>query len=779
MLDIQYVDNAIHIRSRDSDGNRIEKIDDTWHPYFFIPHDAVFYDTRGYANIDDSRLYKTIDGDIVKKVLFINDNVRRGYSKKFKNQSWEADVKPEQRYLLDKYKSIPDVKPKLLALDIETDSQYAFPTAESAQYPITCITVLDSFERICKTFVWREDQKPRVENKYGSEIHYYDNEYMMIGDFIEYVEKVDPDIITGWNVDAYDMQYIVNRCARLGIDYRDMSPYHEMEYSYKFGRTIIKGRHVIDGLEIYKKLIFWRGSREAMKESNSLDAVAERHMGQHKKKMKHSITTVWLEDLEELIEYNIIDVVLVLDLIEELKLFDILDELRHLCNSTWEVINHNSLLLDYYCLRYAHDVLDVILPSKRYDRERENYPGAHVFDPPEGIFPNIGVFDIKSMYPNIMIQFNLSPETVCEKGKGKYKIDDVGFKKKKGFAVHIIEELTNQRVKYKELVAKIKENDNYDESEYFRYEFRQINYKVLINSFYGAMAYPSFRLYNKDVPKSVTWTGREMLMWTKEVIEKHGFKVIYGDTDSVFVSFGEGDMCDKLVECFKLLDVINKSYDEFAKKLGADGNNRMEIEFEKLYETCIFVGVKKRYIGRTSWKGHPKVTMDSTGFESRRNDTPLWAHGKLIEFYNKLLDREKKEDVETFIRDCMEDIKVQLPDDIGISIKLGRSLDEYVKSNPMHVRGAKYMRDNFGYQFAKGDYLKILFVTKVPEGKPETDVICLTENSVMPEGFDIDTKRTYERLIVKKTEDLLPLVGIDPDVLFERKKKKRRKKKTE
>jgi DNA polymerase elongation subunit (family B) len=239
---------------------------------------------------------------------------------------------------------------------------------------------------------------------------------------------------------------------------------------------------------------------------------------------------------------------------------------------------------------------------------------------------------------------------------------------------------------------------------------------------------------------------------------------LYGDTDSIFVKLKNNDSV--LDEGFELERLINESYNDFAKQFGADKNEKLEISFEKLYSTCIFVGVKKRYIGRVIWKGSPTVDMDSTGFESRRKDTPPWAHDCLVTFYNMLLDGKDKKIILDFIKSKIKELNNVTVADVGITQRFGKDINDYTANMPMHVRGAKYSIEHLHQNFSRLDYGKIVFISKVPVGYPYTDVITLKENTSLPDGFELDKKRIFKRLIEMKIKDLIGLIGLDVDEIF-------------
>jgi DNA polymerase elongation subunit (family B) len=774
MIDIQYVNDNIVIRSRDKNKKRTIVTKRNFFPYLYFPEDNNFWG-NSRAQVEEDKLYKTLFGSHAKKLICKNDWTRKLMSRKFK-ESYEADVRPELQYLLDNYNELPEVPHLELILDIEVDSIITFPTAELAQYPVTCVACHNSFTDKVDCFAWRDDLKVHKTVKGKITKHYYNTEQSMINALLKYLVKIDFDILTGWNVDKYDMQYLINRCKKLEIDISIMSPYGEVEFEVNekkpdYSRTNILGRHVIDAMVEHERLIRAVDKGASTTDRRALDAVAEKYLGEHKYKFEGTLGDLWRNDIETLIDYNIKDVILVRRILDKFGYMGILDRLRRLCRATWNMVDRNSLLLDLYMLRYAHEKKDIVLPSKIYGREHEKYEGAKVYQPPEGTFDYVAVLDLASMYLNIIVQFNLSMEKMND--YGPIQIKDLHFDEEMGFSSEVVATLITEKSRCKKLAneAKTKDEEN----------FHTIDsgcYKVLLLSAYGALGYPNFRLYEPQIAALITYMGRTLLDWSKSQVEKLGYTVLYGDTDSLFVDLDTNDTLDALVRGKQLQSAINDSYDEFVGLFGIKKNTRLEIEFETLFSPLILVGTKKRYMGRIVWKSG-KVTLElgATGFETRRTDTPSWAHATLSKFYDMALDREDNEVIQRFLLSKLDDVDNATADEIGISMRFGKNIEDYVKNTPMHVRGAKYMIDNFNQQFARLDYGKILFVSEVPDGCPETDVITLKEGATLPEGFKIDKQRTFERLIEKKVDDLLRVIGVDVDKMFGREKKKKRKKK--
>ena len=287
--------------------------------------------------------------------------------------------------------------------------------------------------------------------------------------------------------------------------------------------------------------------------------------------------------------------------------------------------------------------------------------------------------------------------------------------------------------------------------------------KVLMNSYYGVSGNTAFRLYDKEIGASVTAVGREILEHNKKIVEKHGYRVIFGDTDSCAAPVTAASIEETLAIGMAIEKEMNDSYQQFAKDcLNADVSY-FSVKFEKLYKRFFSGGRKKRYAGLLIWKeGKEADEIDITGFETKRSDTPAVvkkAQRNLIEGVLRGLDYEG---IKSGLRSIVKDyLKGRIPvEEIGIPGGFNRSLHLYVNRDA-HIRGAEYSNQYLGTNFGRGSKPKRVLVRAVPKGYPRTDVLCFEYPDQIPPGFVVDIEEMMERTLRPPLERIMEALGWD------------------
>ncbi len=328
---------------------------------------------------------------------------------------------------------------------------------------------------------------------------------------------------------------------------------------------------------------------------------------------------------------------------------------------------------------------------------------------------------------------------------------------------------------------------------------RNGKFQNVSQSLYGVLGWDRFRLYDKEMGAAVTATGREVIEYTDEVVQKEGYEVVYGDTDSVMLEVGNIDFSDVTGEVeitnemrekhpemteneletiaatiqkgFELEKVINSSYDEFAlDRLNAEFH-RFEIEFEKLYRRFFQAGKKKRYAGHIVWKeGKDVDDIDITGFEYQRSDIAPITKEVQREVIDMIVTGTDIEDVKSYLHEVIEDFRegnVSL-EEVGIPGGIGKRLDNY-DTDTAQVRGAKYANLLLGTNFQRGSKPRRLYLEKVHpdffervedeigldpaedplygEFKRDPDVICFEYEDQIPEEFAVDWDKMLEKTL--------------------------------
>ena len=606
--------------------------------------------------------------------------------------TFEGDLGYTKRFLADMgHTIISESEPRKVFWDIETTS------LDPGEGQVISIVAFDSYNKTYFEFVWG----PELENE---------TERQMLLKFARFIKRVEPDIMSGWNCSKFDWPFLLARMEYNNVPLGILSPMGKVDrYHTNQGEQIrVRGMALIDMLEAYKKMSY------SELESYRLDFVAHEELGIGKNEISKLPGKIWDErDYNTLLLYNKRDVEILAQLDEKLEILKFLDAISEIASIDLQDTLYNSRIVDAYILKYTTSK-GIILPTKDFTRKSSGYKGATVLDPVKGIHEKIGVYDLASLYPSIIITFNLSPETM---GRGDAD---------KGLIPTLLEDLFILRKDYR--------------SKGFDNEQRVV--KEIMNSFYGVMAFPSFRLYTPSMAEEITKHGREIIEHTRNTVVSAGYKVIYGDTDSVFVA-GIPDVS----MATNLESTINETYDNYIKTFGIK-SHRLHIEFEKFASRGIMVA-KKRYA----------LKLDNTyvvkGFQMVRSDTQKLTKELQEEVIHMILDGASKKEISTlFHKTKSEVLRGEHIEDIGIPRKFTKKLDEY--ANNTAVRAAQYSNKVFDKNFGAGD--KIVFYHIKQTSKEATDAIALEYGDDIPKEYLVNVKKHWER-INKAITPLLNEIG--------------------
>jgi len=709
---------GIKIYGRDKNGKLYVETDNSFKPYFY--------------NDKRERIEVFTPSDVQHR--------RRMYPK-----TYESDIPYPQRYLIDKI-PIPMKKEPLRICYLDIETANACLDVDTTPEPIMSVTCYDNFLKKYVTFVWREDVIPKTEKSSNHSTFFFNSEIRMLEKFTKFINETDPDVFTGWAVDRFDMKYIINRFRVLNLNPNKLSRENytaiQERMQGRYFDIVVKGRIVFDLLRAYKKLY--------SSTYNSLDYVAKKELGLDKG--KPYLRDLW-ENLDTLIEYNRHDVELCVLIDKKKMLIDFYNTLRLLCGSVWKYTFEFSMLNDVLLLRKAKERGE-ILPTRTYGK-REKFEGGFVLTTKPGVHKGVMVMDLKSLYPSIILQFNMSTETISKEGDLKLG-NGISFKSEpEGLIPSMIEYLINERDKVKK---KMRQTE-YGSIEYKSLYAFQFAMKFVINAVYGATAYPNFRLFNPDIAKSITWIGRECIKWTKQVIEDYSpdLKVIYADTDSCIIRTNKENLEEILEIRAKLEKVVNDSYTEFVKQFGCKENKYLLNRAEKVYIKFLETNAKKRYAGRLVWVDGEKKepTLDITGFEAIRSDFNPFGQKFQQELFNLLLDGKKKKDIEGFVAERKKEFQKIPLDQIAIPKGIKSKFEDY-KVKQAHVRGAEYANKYLGERIFAGDKIKMIYVKGV-KGKPSTNVICFTQK--VPEGLDVNWEKMEQLTFTNKLDKVYDAMG--------------------
>ena len=453
----------------------------------------------------------------------------------------------------------------------------------------------------------------KTSEGYVHEETLHGDEETLLKNFVKAINEHDPDIITGYNIDGYDLPLLVERCDVYGIDLKIGRDGSELEQRMqRFWQA--QGRVIADA--------WWNVKREVRPRQESLNAVAKELLGREKhdvnpKKMDEE----WANNPEKVMEYCLEDAKLALEILEHIK---VLQKYQHLGSVAKlplnDVINGmTSTMIDSLMIRFA-DSKGIGVPMTNRRKRTGHIEGGYVHSIDPGLYEWVCVLDFKSMYPSIIIDRNLCFSTMSEEGEIETPLG-VKFKspeQKKGLLPELLVNLMADRDEAKKLQAASKTED---EENYYKRVQGAI--KILMNSVYGVFASYFYRFTNLDIGASITAYAREYVKDILAELEKEGLEVIYGDTDSVFFRSPHDDL-EKTVE---FGEKIAERYSVGAKQL----------EFEKILQPFFSHGVKKRYVGKQVW---PKEGMLIRGYETRRTDSfPIQVQA-LEDIFAKLMARD-------------------------------------------------------------------------------------------------------------------------------------------
>ncbi|MEM1645564.1 MAG: DNA polymerase II [Ignisphaera sp.] len=598
-----------------------------------------------------------IDNDIYPCTWHKFKVVERGLSFGFRVQAEYEIVE-----VLNRVEKLELPKLRILAFDIEVYNPHGAPRPD--RDPVIVISLMNSEKEVLHLVARDKDDR------------------ILLKEFVNYIQKYDPDIIVGYNSNNFDWPYLIDRARRLGLKL-DISRRVGIEPTKSVhGHVSIPGRINIDLYDLAEELTEIK--------VKSLDEVAD-YLGVMKKNER--VNVAWYEiykywdDIEKrriLLAYARDDVVSTYGIAEKFLPFII--QLSSITGIPPDQVSAASVgfRLEWYLMRIAYRI-DELIPN-RVEHPYEPYRGAIVLEPKKGVHEDIAVIDFSSMYPSIMIRYNIGPDTyvsnefLCEIS-GCYEAVEVGYKFLKqpnSFFKIALENLIKTRKEVRDQMKKY----SIDSYEYRLLDAKQRALKVLANACYGYMGWTGARWYCRECAEAVAAFGRELIKKTMEIARKLGLEMIYGDTDSIFVKHDA--------------EKVKRFIEEIEKNLG------FEIKVDKIYQRIFFTEAKKRYVGLTS-----ENYIDIVGFEAVRGD---WAEiardiqEKVAEIVLKTMDHRKAVE---YVRKELETLRKKIitgeaPIDKFIIWKtITRPLLEYEATQP-HVLAAKELV-KMGYKIEIGD----------------------------------------------------------------------------
>ena len=705
---------------------------------------------------------------------------------------------------------------KIFTLDIETTCEGGFPDVNNPVEEIICLTVKNQSNKQILTWGVGEFKTDRTDITYVQ----CANEKQLLFEFLKFWIKNHPDVITGWNTKFFDLPYLMNRIKMVADEEtaNRMSPWkiaNEREIYVQGRRQIyyeLYGTVMLDYLDLYKWFIPTR------QESYKLDHIGEVELGQNKNDNPFDTFKEFYEkDFQKFIDYNIQDVEIVDALEDKLGLIELALTVAYESKVNYDDIFSQVRVWDTLIANHLHEKKIAIPPREEHTKDVK-YEGAYVKEPTLGGHDWIVSFDINSLYPHIIIQYNVSPEKLIGNSPVRVNVNDMidnkidlNFLKDKnacitpngamfkadsqGFLPEMMEKMYNERVIFKKRMLKAKEQYQRTKNpdlvkEIARCHNIQWARKIALNSAYGAVGNQYFRYYDVRQAAGITTAGQFIIRFVEKNMNEYLNKIlntenqdyiVASDTDSIYVNLGPlvkqtcdgksndeiadflGKVCDKKLEPF-----LEKVFDSLSNYSNAF-RNAMVMKREVIANKGIWVAKKRYMLNVLDEEGirlaNPKLKL--MGIEAVKSSTPQVCRGKIKEAITVIMSK-KETDLHKLIADFRKDFLTMKAEDIAFprscnNLKKYRdSANIFIKGTPIHVKGAliynhKIEEMNLQNKYPliqEGDKIKFI---KLKQANPfKFDVISYI--STLPKEFKLQPYIDYDVMFDKTFLDPMKFI---------------------
>lgn len=745
--------NSMLYRGYDQGGNRVTK-KETFSPVFFVPSKT---DTG----------WRGLDGASIGPVNFENMREAKGWLEQYTDVSGfkiYGTTNYIHQYLREKFpRDIEFDRDKInvSTIDIETEYNDGFPHPEVADQKILAITLKNNIDNIY--WVWAYGDYD-VDAALIKPVRYMkcDSEADLLLNFLDFYSREDkcPDVITGWNVRFFDIPYLVNRTAKvLGLDMmKKFSPWGLVEHRTVTKRNKqemtfeLRGVQILDYLELFQKFGYTYGTQESYR----LNHIAYVVLGERKLSFEESgsLKNLYVDDFQKYIDYNMKDVELVDRLEDKMGLITLAMTVAYKGGVNYQDTFGTTAIWE--SIIYRKLMSQKTVPAIELDRHvKTAFVGGYVKDVQTGMHDWVVSFDLNSLYPNIIVQWNMSPETLLRSPRDQVHggIDHfLNFygsvtdplhpvvresnvavaangsayrKDKDGVIPGIIIDYYDERRSVKNMMLAAEQSYQKGktfelEKEINRLENQQMAIKILMNSLYGALGNQHFRYFDLRIAEGVTTTGQLVIQWAEramndamnKVMKDDKDYVIAMDTDSLYVNFGP--MIKHLApnDPVKFLDKIckehfepalTKAYENLFERLNCH-KPRMEMAREVIADRGIWTA-KKRYIlnvHNSEGVQYAEPKLKIMGIEAIKSSTPEVCRGRFKEIFNIIMT-QGEEATQNYIRNFKTEFfslpaeEVAFPRSVSNITEYHDRKLIYKKGSPIHVRGSllynKHLKD--------------------------------------------------------------------------------------
>ncbi len=714
----------------------------------------IEYSPTLYFPTNKNTEWRSLQGDVLEPKSFGSIREAKEFIKRYEevqNFKMFGNTRLEYAYIADTQKGVIDWDIKdldIAIIDIEVGSENGFPDPATASEPVTAVAVKRLNKRLsvygCGDFDNTRDDVDYVKCQ---------DEYTLLKTFLMDWEANTPDIMSGWNIKFFDIPYLHNRMQRiLGPDLtKKLSPWGGLAEREK----IIKGKKqttyeilgvsCLDYIELYR----WYAPAGKSQESYKLDHIASVELGTNKLDYSEydNLHQLYKLNYQKFIEYNIKDVELIVDLEDKLKLIELAVTLAYDTKTNFEDVFAQTRMWDSLINCYLLEQKIIVPPKERKDKESA-FEGAYVKEPQVGKHDWVASFDLNSLYPHLLIQYNISPETIIEPHEYTLEMrriisDGVNVDKmldmkvdtsklegvtltpngqyfttrKQGFLPKMMEEMYEDRKKFKKLMIKAQqdyqvETDKKKKAELekliARYNNLQLAKKVSLNSAYGALGSQYFRFYDLRQALAVTQAGQLSIRWIEKKLNLFMNKllktekdyVIASDTDSIYLRLGELvdkvykektdtnsiiTFMDKVCED-KIQPFIDESYQELADYVHAH-SQKMQMKREALADKGLWTAKKRYALNVYNNEGvvYKEPKLKVMGLEMVKSSTPSVIREKMKKVLN-LMMMGTEEDVHKFVANFRDEFNRLPPEDIS-SPRGCNGIAQYSDSVTLYKKG--------------------------------------------------------------------------------------------